>query len=304
MSLHHRTTCALVVALSVALIPCRAFAQGQALDGIIEGFVRTQSESTPVSGATVRAFNAGTGYERSVVTDASGRYGLPLLPPGEYVVFVEASSFASMSQTGVALRAGQVLTVEFALPSSSFAETVQVTAEQSDVEVGRTVQSNTYDERTVRAIPTIGRSILDFFVLQPGVNAPPISSGGSGTGTPTHGLRCAGPAADERGRGLQQPAGRCPQSRDQPGGRAGVSDGDQLLCRIRPGRGRIAECVHAIGQQRRPWVRLSLHPAGLAELSSLSAGADRAGAGVSALQLRRHSWRTAGEGSGLLFRQL
>ena len=36
----------------------------------------------------------------------------------------------------------------------------------------------------MRAIPTVGRSILDFFVLQPGVNAPPISSGGSGTGTP------------------------------------------------------------------------------------------------------------------------
>ena len=83
------------------------------------------------------------------------------------------------------LRAGQVLTVEFALPATAFAETVQVTAAQPTVEVGRTVQSNTYDERTVRAVPTIGRSILDFFVLQPGVNAPPISSGGSGTGTPS-----------------------------------------------------------------------------------------------------------------------
>ena len=162
-----------------------AGAQGQAIDGIIEGVVRTQEGNTAVAGATVRAFNASTGYERSVASDAAGRYAMPLMPPGEYVVFVDASTFATMSRTGLELRAGQVLTVEFALSNTAFAETVQVTATAPTVEVGRTVQSNTYDERVVRAVPTIGRSILDFFVLQPGVNAPPISSGGSGTGTPS-----------------------------------------------------------------------------------------------------------------------
>jgi hypothetical protein len=185
MTLHHCATAAFFVAALSLCLPARSSAQGQALDGIIEGVVRSEPDDAPVAGANVRAFNAGTGYERSVVTDAAGRYGLPLLPPGEYVVFVEATAFAGVSRTGIALRAGQVMTVEFALSSASFSETVQVTAELPAVEVGRTVQSNTYDERTVRAIPTVGRSILDFFVLQPGVNAPPISSGGSGTGTPT-----------------------------------------------------------------------------------------------------------------------
>lgn len=183
MQLFHRISFTLILSI-VAMAP-RAFAQGQALDGIIEGVVRAQAGNAPVTGAAVRAFNAGTGYERSVASDQSGRYSLPLLPPGEYVVFVEAPSFATISRTGIVLRAGQTLTVEFAMPNSSFAETVEVTATQPAVEVGRTVQSNLYDERTVRALPTIGRSILDFFVLQPGVNAPPISSGGSGTGTPS-----------------------------------------------------------------------------------------------------------------------
>jgi hypothetical protein len=162
-----------------------ALGQGQAIDGIIEGVVRTESASAPVAAATVRAINAGTGYERAVATDGAGRYNLPLLPPGEYVLLVEAPGFATVSRDGLALRAGQVLTVEFSVSSAAFAESVQVTAEQPTVEVGRTVQSHTFDERIVRAVPTIGRSILDFFVLQPGVNAPPISSGGSGTGTPS-----------------------------------------------------------------------------------------------------------------------
>jgi hypothetical protein len=162
-----------------------ALAQGQAIDGIIEGVVRAQTDSAIISGATVRAFNSGTSYERSVTSDLAGRYSMPLMPPGEYVVFVEAKSYAPISHTGLILRAGQTLTVEFAVPQTGFSESVQVTSEPSPVEVGRTVQSNSYEERTVRAIPTIGRSILDFFVLQPGVNAPPISSGGSGTGTPS-----------------------------------------------------------------------------------------------------------------------
>lgn len=182
LSVIHRI--AIVIVLS-ALMPARLFAQGQAIDGIIEGSVRGDGTGAAVEGAIVKAFNAGTGYERAVKTDDAGRYGMPLMPPGEYVVMVDASTFATMSHTGLTLRAGQVLTVEFALPLASFSESVQVTAEQPAVEVGRTVQSNTYEERTVRAIPTVGRSILDFFVLQPGVNAPPISSGGSGTGTPT-----------------------------------------------------------------------------------------------------------------------
>ena len=185
MPLRFRVTLVSIFAVLMVGGPRPGFAQGQALDGIIEGFVRLQAAGEAVAGATVRAFNAGTGYERSVASDASGRYTMPLLPPGEYVVFVEKPGLATMSRTGITLRAGQVLTVEFEVPSSSFTESVQVTAEQPAVEVGRTVQSNTYDERTVRAVPTIGRSILDFFVLQPGVNAPPISSGGSGTGTPS-----------------------------------------------------------------------------------------------------------------------
>lgn len=171
-----------VLLLAVA---AEARAQGQAIDGIIEGVVRSGAQGPPVAGATVRAFNTGTGYERSATSDQAGRYGLPLLPPGEYVVFVEASGLAPMNRAGLPLRAGQVLTVEFEMSATAFVETVQVTAAQPTVEVGRTVQSNTYDERLVRAVPTIGRSILDFFVLQPGVNAPPISSGGSGTGTPS-----------------------------------------------------------------------------------------------------------------------
>jgi hypothetical protein len=62
---------------------------------------------------------------------------------------------------------------------------VQVTDTVPVVETGRTVVSNTQEEVIVRNIPTIGRSIQDFYTLQPGVLARPLSTGGSGTGTAT-----------------------------------------------------------------------------------------------------------------------
>ena len=54
------------------------------------------------------------------------------------------------------MRAGQVLTIEFQMSAASFAENVQVSGQSPTVEVGRTVSSNTYDERTVRAMPLSG----------------------------------------------------------------------------------------------------------------------------------------------------
>ena len=65
---------AFTIFAALAVMPRRAEAQGQAIDGIIEGIVRAQSGDSPVSGAKVRAFNTGTAYERAV----DHRRGRPL----------------------------------------------------------------------------------------------------------------------------------------------------------------------------------------------------------------------------------
>ena len=73
-----------LVSIVAALVaaPRTAWAQGQAIDGIIEGVVRAQATGQPLAGASVRAFNAGTGCERSVVSDQAGRYGMRCCAPG------------------------------------------------------------------------------------------------------------------------------------------------------------------------------------------------------------------------------
>jgi hypothetical protein len=174
----------LIAAALMLLAPAGARAQGQAIDGNIEGIVRVQA-GEPLAGATVRAFNTGTGLERVVTTDSRGRYAIALLPPGDYVLTAEAQGYATMSRANLELRAGQVLRVEFDVPAAGYSETIEVTGATPLVAVASTVAANTYEERTVRALPTIGRSIMDFFVIQPGVNAAPLPTTGSGTSTAT-----------------------------------------------------------------------------------------------------------------------
>ena len=84
------------------------------------------------------------------------------VPPGEYVVRASKPGFATVSRANLEVSAGRVLTIEVDLSTTSFQETLEVTAASPTIEVGRTVVSNTLDERTVRALPLQGRSIQDF----------------------------------------------------------------------------------------------------------------------------------------------
>ncbi len=174
----------LKVTLLALVFAASMLAQGQALDSVLEGQIRSQDKS-PIGGVEVKAMSPATGYERRVTTDADGRYRMVLMPPGRYNATVEVNGFSRTTREGIELRAGLVVTADLELAPSAVATQVIVTDSIPVVEAGRTVVSNTYDEKTVRSLPTIGRSILDFFVMQPGVNARPLSTGGSGTGTPT-----------------------------------------------------------------------------------------------------------------------
>ncbi|MBY0507836.1 MAG: TonB-dependent receptor [Bryobacteraceae bacterium] len=161
------------------------FPQSQAIDGNVEGVVRAK-DGLAIAGAIVKITNRGTGLVREAVTNEQGQYRIQLLPVGAYSVSAAKPGFANQLRPEVALGAGQTLTLDFSLQVGEVATTVEVTEEIPAVEVGRTsAYSNIYTAREARNLPTAGRSLLDFFVMNPAVNAPPLSTGGSGTGTPS-----------------------------------------------------------------------------------------------------------------------
>jgi hypothetical protein len=169
----------------LCLLPALLNAQSQAIDGNIEGTVRAQ-DGNPIAGASLKISNTNTGLVREGESNEQGQYRIQILPVGTYSVSVSKPGFSSQVRSGVAMGAGQTVTLDFNLQIGEVTTTVEVKEEIPTVEVGRTsAYSNIYTEREVRNIPAAGRSLLDFFVLNPAVNAPPLSTGGSGTGTPS-----------------------------------------------------------------------------------------------------------------------
>ena len=81
-------------------------APAQSVSGALSGTV-TDPTGAALPGATVTATNSATGQDFSVVTDEGGGFSFSRLPPGTYVVRVNASGFASVIVRGVVVNVGQ-----------------------------------------------------------------------------------------------------------------------------------------------------------------------------------------------------
>ena len=80
--------------LFVLSLASLAGAQGQAVNGAIEGTVTDESGGV-LPGVVVTVTNVDTGETRSVVTNDRGVYRAPLLPLGAYRVSAELQGFKS-----------------------------------------------------------------------------------------------------------------------------------------------------------------------------------------------------------------
>src|SRR5437899_2068441 len=105
-------------------------AHAQAL-GVITGTV-TDPSGAAIPRARVTATETGTGFERSITTDDTGRYTVPSLRPTEYSLTVEASGFAKYFQKSVRLIADQTATIDVQLKVGATTETMTVTATGAD----------------------------------------------------------------------------------------------------------------------------------------------------------------------------
>jgi hypothetical protein len=161
-----RFACLLAVAL---LAPAAGFAQSQATTGVIEGTV-SDPTGAAVPGATVVVKNTATNLERTLATDADGRFRALLLPLGPYRLTVSAQGFATVVREGVVLSVGQSANIPISLKVSTVQEEVVVQADSPVIETTRAESSTRINEATVRGLPNNGRNFLDFTKLTPGVS--------------------------------------------------------------------------------------------------------------------------------------
>ena len=93
--------------LAAAVLPSVALAQGAT--SVLTGNVADAQTHAPVADVVVTATSPSMQGEQVVVTDSTGLYRIPQLPPGTYTLRFEKESYRPFSRTGIEVPADRTL---------------------------------------------------------------------------------------------------------------------------------------------------------------------------------------------------
>lgn len=178
--------------LAVVLVASNlAFAQSGVATAELSGQV-TDPQGAVIPNATVVLRNVETNVERTVTSNAEGRYTFTAVPPGEYEMTVTVQGFARLVSTGITLTVGQSAGLDAALQPAITGDEVTITTEAELVETQRTSVASTVNEQAIDNLPINGRNFLNFSLTSSTLvrdNAPSIGP------APTAGLNAGGQRA-------------------------------------------------------------------------------------------------------------
>ena len=158
------------LALSIALffMGSASLLFGQAVSGTLLGTVTDPSGAT-VAGATVTATQTATSVPHLGVTNQSGNYTIPNLPPGTYTVTISATGFKKDSQANIDVLVNSSIRVDFQLQTGSVSQEVLVTAAPPLLQTDRADISTKIEAHQLNDLPlTTNRNFQSLLNLVPG----------------------------------------------------------------------------------------------------------------------------------------
>jgi hypothetical protein len=157
---------AIAVLLPFSPLPAHAVATTGGLLGVV-----TDASEQPLAGVAVTVSSpALIGGPKVAVTDASGSFNFPALPPGIYDAKAELDGFAAQEIAGVQVRLDRTATVLVTLATAEFGEAVTVTSELPLVDPTQASVGQVYDQQYLRDLPigSTGRDYLAVLETAPG----------------------------------------------------------------------------------------------------------------------------------------
>jgi hypothetical protein len=152
-----------------------SFANAQdAATGALHGTVVDASGSR-IARASIVVVSTATGVRYTATSDAEGRFGIDLLPAGDYSARVTAEGMSPQVTPQLHLDVGGVAQMEFRLTVAGAHENVTVSAAPGAVETQPSAVSTLLDERALSDLPLDGRRFPDLMLLSPGVTQDPRS---------------------------------------------------------------------------------------------------------------------------------
>lgn len=176
----------LVVAiLASCLTASTAFAQGGGASqtGTINGKV-TDSSGGVLPGVTVTITSPSMMGSQTSVTNESGLYRFPAVPPGTYTVTYELTGFNTLKREGILITLGFTATVNVELGVASLQETVTVSGASPVIDTSATRVQQNFKLEELNSIPN-ARDMWALLAVTPGVAMGRIDVGGNRAGTQT-----------------------------------------------------------------------------------------------------------------------
>jgi len=145
-----------------ALAPA-AFAQEVAV-AQVDGHV-TDPSGASIVGATVKMTEVARDAVHQATTDSNGRFELPNLPTGGYVLEVDAAGFKTYRQTGITLQVASNITIPVTMQIGAVSETVEVQANAGMVETRDSAIGQVTDSQRIVELPLNGRNLTSLLTL-------------------------------------------------------------------------------------------------------------------------------------------
>jgi len=169
---------------ALALIgPPSAWAQGggASTTGSINGKVADSSGGV-LPGVTVTVNSPSMMGVQTAVTDASGNYRFPALPPGTYTVTFELPGFNTLKRENIQISMGFSAAVNVELAVASLQETVTVTGDSPVIDTSNTRVQQNFKLEALQGIPN-SRDLWSLLAATPSVTMDRLDVGGDRAGT-------------------------------------------------------------------------------------------------------------------------
>ena len=180
----------LSVAVILMCVPS-ASSQTRATTADLAGAVYDQSGAV-LAGVAVTATHVESGFRRTVVSGANGRFVLPALPPGPYVVRAESNGFTPLVREGLTLALGATVDIDLMMTAAGPQEQITVTADPPVLDTQKTALTSTVSQLQIDSLPINGRNFISFSAITPGVTTDRTPQQGASA---TSGLTFAGQRA-------------------------------------------------------------------------------------------------------------
>lgn len=156
--------CAVLVALTLFLIPAEAQIRSATLTGTVR-----DSSGAVIPQAPVVITEQGTNLVQSTNTTESGQFTVPYLPAGTYTVAVSFQGFAPFKETDIAVSTAQVVRVDVQLTVGAVDTAVEVSAQAAQIQSESSTVSGATEARVIDAIPNLTQNPMFYAFLQNGV---------------------------------------------------------------------------------------------------------------------------------------